>query len=409
MKRALVAAVVILSMLVPHGLAAGQDTSQLTPPLIVRLSDQCVVPPDIARGGLPEAGILAAVAATLLPKVVGGIYNWATGLITKAAERRQVTRDANSGGYFYRVRAQADIAEMRSCIQMLTVGPPGTTWDSLVDAPKIGQAIGQGLKLSDYPGPDVFLELVIDESADRQFFRLIPTHLKMSRAFSGSRRETALVAAVTFGVPGSKDPFGSDAFKISGVRPRPQPFAYKDLVGLDGKWNAKPEYSEALHGRLAKDKNRELSAQSFNPVNISVAITETQEANVLMQSVATALTGGQEGVVNAVGAALPTEANQETAAVAEADAKNAYAEAVATALAAIEEAKAAELALMQARADFENAQAGEIKDKAQVATATAEAAFKAKQAAAVKAKGAANKAAAKLRIGQPYPEIYKMG
>ena len=87
------------------------------------------------------------------------------------------------------------------------------------------------------------------------------------------------------------------------------------------------------------------------------------------------------------------------------DEKNGYAEAAAAALITIEEEKVAEVTQTQARKASDEAAAGEAKAKAELALATAEAALEAKQAATIKAKGAANKAALKLRVAQPYPKI----
>ena len=85
-----------------------------------------MVAPDIAKGGLPEGALVGTLVATLLPKAIAASTG-ATGPITKAAEKKQVTKDSSSGGYFYRVRAQAKTADMRACLQVFTLGPTGTT------------------------------------------------------------------------------------------------------------------------------------------------------------------------------------------------------------------------------------------------------------------------------------------
>ena len=189
-----------------------------------------------------------------------------------------------------------------------------------------------------------------------------------------------MVAAVTMSVPGAKEPFAhirSDSFKsvVSGLDRHPIELAA--LVGTDGKWSAMPDYSESLQARIATSESTVLSAQSFNPVNVSVAVTETQDANVLLQSVASALAEGQKDVVTAVGAALPSEAKRETADTAAVDEKNGYAEAAAAVLVSIEEEKVAALTRSQAEKAYNHATAGEAKAKAELALAAADAALKA--------------------------------
>jgi hypothetical protein len=396
----------IVLFLAPSTLSA-EDQPRLASPLIARFSDQCVVAADVAKGGLPEGALIATIAATLLPKVAGGVYNWAVGLITKAAERKQTTRDTSGGDYFYRVRAQATTADVRGCLQLFTLGPKGTTWESLATAPEIGIRVRDTLKLGSYPGPEFFLELVFVESADQQYFRLVPTHLKIANAFSGSKRDTALVVAVTMTAPGAKEPFASDAFKIAGVRPGPVAYPLAALIGVDGKWSAKPAYSAALQARLTPAQAQIQPARSFNPVNISAAVTETQQANALLQSVASALADGQKEVAAAVASASPTEANREAADTAAVDEKNAFAEAMAAASTAIDEEKVAELTRTQAQRALAEAAAGDPEAKAELALAAAEAALKGKQAATIRAKGAANKAAVRAHVAQPYPQIYR--
>jgi hypothetical protein len=233
---------------------------------------------------------------------------------------------------------------------------------------------------------------------------MTPTHLKLATAFSGSRRDTSLVAAVTLTVPGAKEPFASEAFSFSGIRPGAAPYDRTALIGRDGKWSARLNYSQPLQTRLGKQA---VGAQFFNPVNITVAVTETQEANAFLQAVANALGDAetQKAVVAAVGDALPTPANVETQALAEIDDKNGLVQAVADAEAAVFEEKTAQVTLDQANETARTAR-GDAKAKADLAVATAEAALKTKHALTIKAKAAANKAAIKAQQAQPYPDVY---
>lgn len=361
-------------------------------PLIARFNASCLVPESEVRGPVAQSPFLAAVAAALIPKATGVVVDWVGQLLKKAGQDKKTVMQALDGPYLYRLlpwnaekaeRALSLMPRMR-CLHL--VSPRGgTSWSAVVAGTAYSvsaiEDVVEGLGLSRESAPSFFLELAVVVSEDQRYFRLVPVFLRYGSALSGSgtRKEADLVGAITFQVPAAEKPFAAATFALRNLKVGAT-YTPAAFVGSQGEWMPLQGPSAAAQQARVKaaDPNVAEKPREFDPVNVTVGLTETQDGIALLTSLGEAITASKEKISEAAAAALPTDARRATAEAAELVDQNAFVDAMA--VVAVRQAALDAAPTDQARAE--------------------------KKADLIKAKLEANKLALKAGLKLPFAELY---
>ncbi len=362
-------------------------------PLIAKFSNACLVKSDEYDGAIvQESAVGAALLTALIPKAAGAAIDYVGGALQNAGADKKSTMQATAGPYMIQINRwdpslagrTLDLLPRARCLHLLAFNDSESKdWALLVEGtdrlPADIQTVRESLDMQELPAPTFYLELAVVLSADQSAFRLLPTFLRYRQAFSGRHREAELLSAVSISRPGVEKPFASTTLLLRGLRIG-QTYDLGELTGAGSDWMPLDKPSEAAAEAKGRPHDPTTVEQvlRFDPLNVKVVLTETQDGIKLLKTLGELVSGAKESVTTAVTAALP---NAEKAAAAEAtrlDERNAYLNAMA--------AVAVKQAELDAKSD------GVEKAKA--------------QAELTKARLEANKAALKAGMTLPFGELY---
>lgn len=365
---------------------------QILQPLIAKFSTACLVPEAQVSGLAEQSALGASIAAALIPKAVGATIDFVGGLLQKAGEDKKTVVQATTGPYLYEVPWNANskkrdlkIFPAGRCLHLLSFRDASTSdWTSLIKGTPLEGTVDvtatqDALGLLDHVAPTFYLEFNVRVSNDNASFMLVPTFLRYARAFSGNARNSELLSALSFIRPGADKPFASSTVLLRNVGVGPG-YHLALLLGSATEWMPLDKPSDAVvEARSAPAPSPEQPERlsGLDPINVRVALTETQDGIKLLKALGDLLVGAKEDVTKAVTNAVPSAEKTKAEEASRLDDRNAYVAAM------------AEVAIKEA----------ELEGKQGVEKAKSESEL-------TKAKLAANKAALKAGIVLPYPTLY---
>lgn len=363
---------------------------QVLQPLIARFSSACLVPETEITGLIEQSALGAGIAAAMIPKVVGASIDFVGGLLQKAGEDKKTVVHATTGPYLYQVpwnaetkRRELAVFPAGRCLHLMSFRDASTRdWTSLTKGTTLEQsadvtATQEALGLVDHDAPTFYLEFNVRVSNDGASFMLVPTFLRYGRAFSGSARTSEVLSALSFSRPGADKPFASSTVLLRNVDVGPG-YDSALLLGSATDWMPLDKPSDTvIEAKGAPAPAPGEKPAGLDPINVKVALTETQDGIKLLKALGDLLAGAKEDLTKAVAGAVPSDEKTKAEEASRLDDRNAYLTAL------------ADVAVKEA----------ELEGKQGVEKAKAESEL-------TKARLAANKAALKAGITLPYPGLY---
>lgn len=248
MKIRSFAATLLLSCIASKAAAdeAPQETRVMTLP-------KCPVTQAATKEMAPALGALLKIVA---PVVVEKVIDLAANAATAAGQDSNVkTAISSYQGNFYKWNGENLVLNSSlGCIVYVR----GTFSDKAVEPADSWKTSGYGTvarKLGMIGHPGFYMELTLEVSADRSFFRLVPEYVDFSTPLEGSwwrSTDRAASISLSFFIPGAKEPFASAAIAFPTLRPG-EIFRKPYLDGYSSNWMALPAPTETTTKLIIED------------------------------------------------------------------------------------------------------------------------------------------------------------